>query len=311
LNYVNNSSFEFTDQNWKNLFHYINRKKTTPFLGAGISREHFGSGKELAKKIADEFDYPFFDISDLAKVSQFAVIKSDAVIVRDFVAEYIKNKGLPDFNNPSEPHRILAELELPIYITTNYDHLMYEALKFIGKDPIIEYCRWNDLAEIQGKASIFDNDDFNYDSSKPLVYHLHGEIDNSQSMVLTEDDYLSFIVNLSINIDKLFPARIRTAIASSSMIFIGYSLSDWNLRIIFRKIAQGIKSVVPNHCSIQLSPTDVKIEEEKIIKEYLKSYFQIIQGVNLNVFWGTAIDFCHMLSEKIKNHGMKQNVHTN
>ena len=162
MNPVDKSTFGFTDQYWKNLFHYINRKKTTPFLGAGISIEHFGSGKELAKKIADEFDYPFFDTSDLAKVSQFAVIKSeDAVIVRDFIAEYIKNKGLPDFNDPSEPHRILAELELPIYITTNYDHLMYEALKFLKKDPIIEYCRWNDLAEIQGKTSIFDNDDFN------------------------------------------------------------------------------------------------------------------------------------------------------
>ena len=75
MNQVDNSTFGFTNQNWKNLFHYINRKKTTPFLGAGISREHFGSGKELAKKIADEFDYPFFDTSDLAKVSQFAVIK--------------------------------------------------------------------------------------------------------------------------------------------------------------------------------------------------------------------------------------------
>ena len=96
-----------------------------------------------------------------------------------------------------------------------------------------------------------------YDSNKPLVYHLHGEIDNPQSMVLTEDDYLSFIVNLSVNIDKLFPAGIRTAIASSSMIFIGYSLSDWNLRIIFRKIATRYKicspkplfySVISNRC---------------------------------------------------------------
>ena len=72
MNQVEDSPFGLTDQNWKNLFHYINRKKTTPFLGAGISREHFGSGKELAKKIADEFDYPFFDTSDLAKISSIS-----------------------------------------------------------------------------------------------------------------------------------------------------------------------------------------------------------------------------------------------
>ena len=311
MNQVDNFTFGFTDEDWKDLFFYINKNITTPFLGAGIAKKYFGSGKELAKKIADEFDYPFSDTSNLAKVAQFAAIKKDPLRVRMFVADHIKNKKLPDFNNPSEPHRILAELDLPIYITTNYDHLMYEALKFLKKDPIMESCRWNDWAEIQGKTSIFDKDNFYYqDFDKPIVYHLHGEIDNPQSMVLTEDDYLTFIINLSVNIDKLFPAQIRKAIASSSMIFIGYSLSDWNLRIIFRKIALGIKSVVPNHCSIQLSPTDIKIEDQQKIKEYLKSYFQVIQGVNLNIFWGNAIDFCKILAKKMKNHGIKQNVYT-
>ena len=51
---------DFTDEeeDWEDLFHYINRKDTTPFLGAGIAREHFGSGGELAEKIAKEFEYP-------------------------------------------------------------------------------------------------------------------------------------------------------------------------------------------------------------------------------------------------------------
>ena len=32
------------EEDWEDLFHYINRKDTTPFLAAGIAREHFGSG---------------------------------------------------------------------------------------------------------------------------------------------------------------------------------------------------------------------------------------------------------------------------
>lgn len=308
----NNSSQGFTDEDWEDLFYYITKKNTTPFLGAGIAREHFGSGEELAKKVATEFKYPFDDISNLAKVSQFAAIKKkDSFRVREFVADHIKSKKLPDFSDPFEPHRILAELDLPIYITTNYDHLMYEALKSKGKKPVIEFCRWNDLAQIQGKRSIFEDkfDDFDFDS--PLVYHLHGEVDNPQSMVLTEDDYLSFIVRLYVDIDKLFPPQIKLAFVSSSIIFIGYSLSDWNLRIILRKIAEGMKSVSRTHCSIQLAPTGFKIDDESKIREYLKSYFEIIQGgVNLKVFWGTAIDFCHTLSEKRKNQSIKKNVYS-
>jgi hypothetical protein len=294
-------SAAFTDEDWEDLFYYIKNKNTTPFLGSGISRQHFGTGKDLADKIATEFGYPFNDDYDLAKVAQFATIrkKGDSFRVRTFVADYIKNKKLPDFHDPSEPHMILSKLNLPIYITTNYDHLMYEALKSDGKKPVIEFCRWNDLAQIQGKSSIFDQ--FNeFDPYNPVVYHIHGEIDNPQSMVLTEDDYLNFIVKLYVDIDKLFPAQIRLRFASSSIMFIGYSLSDWNLRIILRKMAYSMKSTSTTHCSIQLIPTDVKPGYENKIKDDLKSYFQIIQGVNLNIFWGTAIDFCHTLSEKAK-----------
>lgn len=64
----------FTVRDWKDLFYYINVKNTTPFLGAGIAREHFGSGSELSEKIADEFGYPFRGTSNLAKVAQFAEI---------------------------------------------------------------------------------------------------------------------------------------------------------------------------------------------------------------------------------------------
>ena len=310
LNYVDNSPGGFTEEDWQDLFYYINGKNTTPFLGAGIAREHFGSGSELAEKIAIEFDYPFNDTDNLAKVAQFAVIKKrDSLRVRKFVADYIKEKKLPDFNNPSEPHRILAKLDLPVYITTNYDHLMYEALKSDGKNPIIEFCSWNDLARTQGKASIFDGE-VNFDSNNPLVYHIHGEIDNPQSMVLTEDDYLNFIVKLYVDIDKLFPALIKLKFASSSIMFIGYSLSDWNLRIILRQIAYSLKSTSTTHCSIQLTPTGIKTGDESKIKEYLKTYFETIQGVFLKVFWGTAIDFCHTLSEKWKNQNVKHNVYS-
>jgi len=189
---------------------------------------------------------------------------------------------------------------------------MYEALKSTGKKPIIEFCRWNDLKQLQGKPSIFDEEKVNhFDSNNPLVYHIHGEIDNPQSMVLTEDDYLNFIVKLYIEIDKLFPAEIKNAFVSSSIIFIGYSLSDWNLRIILRRIAYSMKSAARTHCSIQLTPTDIKIDDEYKVKKYLKSYFEIIQGVNLKIFWGTALDFCIGLSEKSKLYQKDQiqNVH--
>jgi hypothetical protein len=299
----------FTEEDWDDLFYYIKEQSITPFLGSGIARDIFGTGSDLAKVISDEFGYPFSDTDNLSKVAQFAVIKKkDSYRIRKFVADYIRNKKLPDFDNPHEPHRILSELDLPLYITTNYDHSMYESLIDQGKKPVIEFCRWNDLAEMKGNQSIFEENDIKFDSQSPLIYHLHGEIDNPQSMVLTEDDYLNFIVKLYVDIDQLFPAEIRNAFVSNSLVFIGYSLSDWNLRIILRRIAEGMKSASRTHCSIQLTPTGIQSIGEDKIKEYLSSYLEIIQGVKLKIFWGNALDFCNQLSEKNKKYGKKANV---
>ena len=53
---------------------------------------------------------------------------------------------IPDFSlkkfNKS-PHITLTKLNLPIYITTNYDYFLEEALKSQGKEPVSEIFGWN------------------------------------------------------------------------------------------------------------------------------------------------------------------------
>ena len=48
--------------------------------------------------------------------------------------------------NPAEPHRVLASLQLPIYITTNPDNLLADALREASKEPQIELFRWTEDA---------------------------------------------------------------------------------------------------------------------------------------------------------------------
>ena len=94
----------------------------------------------------------------------------------------------PDFRAPDEPHGVLADLDLPIYITTNYDGLMLGALRDREKDPIRELCGWNELVRMASPSAL--DDGVVPTPARPLVYHLHGHSDVPQSMVLTEDDYL-------------------------------------------------------------------------------------------------------------------------
>lgn len=104
------------------------------------------------------------------------------------------------------PYAILADLNIPVYITTNYDHLMEKALEDKGKKPVSEFCRWNkfDSAHPIPSSLGSKNPPTGY---KPLVFHLHGDIKEPNSMVLTENDDIDFIIALSKN-EYLLPSII-------------------------------------------------------------------------------------------------------
>jgi hypothetical protein len=122
------------------------------------------------------FDYPLPDKHDLIKVSQYIALTIDGSTPKEIVAKIIKDAGYPDFQKPDEPHMALAELPLPLYITTNYDDFMFQALKRTGrKDPQLFINRWN---ETKGEAAAGDSSsDINPTELKPAVYYFHGHKD--------------------------------------------------------------------------------------------------------------------------------------
>ncbi len=145
-----------TDHDWNILLDKIKKGKCTPFLGAGASFGTIPLGSEIASKWAKEYDYPLDDSLDLARVAQFvAVTEDDSMTPKDRIQDLFQSLPLPDFNSLDEPHRVLADLPFPIYITTNYDTAMISALRFRGKDPKLELCRWNTYLE-ENEESIFN-----------------------------------------------------------------------------------------------------------------------------------------------------------
>jgi hypothetical protein len=51
--------------------------------------------------------------------------------------------------------------------------------------------------------------------------------------VLTEDDYLDFLVKVSWD-NTVIPPRIAEALTDSSLLLLGYHLQDWDFRVMFR-----------------------------------------------------------------------------
>lgn len=249
-----------SEADWKLLAGRIKAGKCTPFIGAGACHGTLPSASMIAKDWADKEGFPFDDCTDLAKVAQFLSVKYDSMKPKDMFIEQFGHVAAPDFDDPLEPHRVLADLPLPIYITTNYDDFLYRALARAEhapghkKTPQREFCRWN--RQIGGGTSKLGKRVPRLDGNveKPLVFHLHGHMGRPASMVLTEDDYLDFLIKIGKD-ESLLPSRIEEAFATTSLLFVGYSLNDWNFRVLFRNVVSYLDICTRLvHISVQLAP---------------------------------------------------------
>ncbi len=163
---------------------------------------------------------------------------------------------------------MLADLPLPVYVTTNYDDLMVRALKSRGKTPIQEICRWNEYFKRRKPTS-----DYVPTPEKPLIYHLHGCYEMPESLVLTEDYYLDFLVATSMK-QNLLPPRIQKAFTDSSLLFLGYRIADLGSQVLFRILAEYLEIGDRMHYSMQLVTENVHEAKEERAQKYLDRYFE-------------------------------------
>ena len=75
---------------------------------------------------------------------------------------------------------------------------------------------------------------------RTVVLKIHGFVDRrsdspSDSFVITEDHYISYLTRL--DLDKLLPLRILGRLKNCHLLFLGYSLSDWNLRAMLYELS--------------------------------------------------------------------------
>jgi hypothetical protein len=285
-----------SDTFWEVLLPRIKEGRCTPFLGAGAAFPALPLGRDVAEQLSTKHSYPLGDRTDLPRVAQYlAVTRGDQMYPKERVADSFKGYAPPDFSARDEPHSVLSRLPLPIYMTTNYDDLMIRALKAQGREAVRETCRWKSHL-MKDLPSKFDGD-YVPSAQRPVVFHLHGHLDELRSMVLTEDDYLDFLVQITTD-QEILPPRIREAFADSTLLFLGYGLTDWNFRVLFRTLVEYLqKSSRRRHVSVQLLPVteDMTVEQKQSVQGYFDEYFKELR---IGVFWGTCRDFVSELSRR-------------
>lgn len=298
--------------------------RVLPIVGNRVHDERVLGGHEaVAARFAERIDYPRDDCQDLPRVALFDSVRRDVaraetVVKRDYL-NLIKNLvcdqaeeqgipldevedrfddldfsdlagqlGRPAFGEPGgDPLLILADLDLPIYLTTSYHRFIELALEAAGKRPRTGLCRWRQ--ELETWVDPLDDEDYQPSRDKPLVYHLHGLDSLPESLVLTEDDYMGYLVKIASE-PELIPLRVKQALTQSSLMLLGYDLREYDFRSLLWGLIKPRPVSQQSVCVLQVSPGD---DERHYLDRYLNE-------VDFKISWGSFDDYARRLYAQIR-----------
>lgn len=142
---------------------------------------------------------------------------------------------------------------------------------------------------------------------RPVILKIHGAVDRItpqedgedrlDSFVITEDDYIDYLTRTDLS--ALVPKKLEAKLRRSNFLFLGYSLRDWNLRVILRRI-WGEQKLKFNSWAIQLDPEDLDQifwmrRDVQIINKPLNEYIrELIDRLHAN-------SYISALDEKIES----------
>jgi hypothetical protein len=161
--------------------------------------------------------------------------------------------------DPTSLHRFFASLpaslrekgyppRYPLIVTTNYDDALERA--FRAADEPFDLVSYVAEGEQRGKFIHFQPGGEVFVIERPNEYRgvsldqrsvilkIHGAVDRAgalwDSFVITEDHYINYLTRTDIS--NLLPVTLAAKLRKSHFLFLGYSLRDWNLRVILHRI---------------------------------------------------------------------------
>jgi hypothetical protein len=310
---------------WSTLLDCINEGKVTPVLGPGLLKDVFGTARQTARTLSRHDEHNSFPLApysrdELTQVNQFfsriagpsrpyQMLRNHQLSqIKSLSIKYIPNKkdfSIKKFDdhlseigkhlrqsNNFEPHRILANLPLPLFLTANPDDLLADALSEAGKFPKQALCPWKPLIEIDKDPSSLNGTD-----DRPLIYHLLGRMNDQSTMVMTEDDYIHYIIGLVERRDEV-PGVVRTAMSESMLVFLGFQVEHWTFRALLRGLLALTEHKNPEYppIAVQVDPDENDFLDVTLARQYLSKAFPVGDHA-VQVYWGTACDFLEQLAE--------------
>lgn len=207
-------------------------RRIIPFVGAGFAAGlNLPDWDTLLSKLAEDLDgaLPYQEVKKLCngdnlQIAEYYYLISDHRIgpMRHTISSALQNSTNTLL---SAPHVELLNLGAPQIYTTNYDDLIERTFKLL-KQPVEVIALPKDVATSNGQ--------------KTQIVKYHGDLRHEQTLVLTESSYYA-----RLDLDSPMDLKFRSDLLGRSVLFMGYSFRDINIRIIWFKLMGMMKDVAP------------------------------------------------------------------
>ncbi|HEX8696510.1 MAG TPA: SIR2 family protein [Longimicrobium sp.] len=223
------------------------------FLGAGaaagtVDGTSLPTASDLSRKFAKECRLEWHEYVPLSTVAFYY----ESFFSRDELNAFLRENLNNPKAKPSKTITTLVELVAlferkgvqALIVTTNYDdHFERAYEKVFGYRPeVIIYNGGTDANDDAAHLHPGIRHPHLWLPKKPTyLYKMHGCISQAtgRNLVITEEDYINFLSNaLSHNEHKRLLPYVLANITEWPTLFVGYSLSDWNFRVIYKATAE-------------------------------------------------------------------------
>jgi SIR2-like domain len=236
-------------------------------------QEYLPNGRELAEHLARLFDYPVASGGAAGSVAaEKPVLSNEDGLPR--VSQYVTDvrgagslyENLHKIFNadypPTEVHRLVAALAAVrppmLVLTTNYDDALERAYRAAGVPyRLITYVAEGrdgirgHFVHSQWRPGTHDRPDepklIDRKKNKcadlladgvPVIAKIHGTVRRGQgfhddSYVITETDFVDYLTDS--DVWNVLPAPVAAKLKESHLLFMGYGLRDWNLRVMLHR----------------------------------------------------------------------------
>jgi hypothetical protein len=275
----------------------MRKRSISLFIGAAASRIGARSaalpdGKQLARDFVALSNYPGHDEDPLTKISQYLVeTAGDRDLILDYIQTTFHEKIDPQYNCALTEFlcALAAECIPKLIVSTNYDTLVERVLEarsidyicvshILGKSKytgrLVVYTDSTASIDERNIMTRQDLDEMLEDrleaSSPPVIlYKMHGSalayvslerrqeigLDNVDSIVVTEQDYIDF---LDRNLMNRIPIHLQRMLHRARFLFLGYSLADWNFRLLLHRLRENQKGGDLKHWACLFTPDPVE-----------------------------------------------------